>query len=271
MAGFFPLGGAGSSGRGSNYHLPTTTTSITTSGGEIIHPNEGLFWYKNYERLETWEEQQQPQEQGGEGFVYSGDESPARSSLVMVRSGRGGGGGHVTSCQDCGNQAKKDCVHMRCRTCCKSRGFECETHVKSTWVPASKRRDRHLRCLASNPKRPKDNPAASSGLEMGNFPVEVNSTAVFRCVRMTTLDETNDQYAYQTAVNIGGHIFKGILYDHGPEQLQQQPPTSASPDASALLITTAESAALLEPPPPYPTPLSTYIATGTQFFLPPTS
>ncbi|RYR10842.1 hypothetical protein Ahy_B05g079316 [Arachis hypogaea] len=31
---------------------------------------------------------------------------------------------------------------MRCRTCCKSRGFDCQTHVKSTSVPASKRRER---------------------------------------------------------------------------------------------------------------------------------
>ena len=23
------------------------------------------------------------------------------------------------NCQDCGNQAKKDCAHLRCRTCCK--------------------------------------------------------------------------------------------------------------------------------------------------------
>lgn len=46
------------------------------------------------------------------------------------------------SCQDCGNQAKKDCSHMRCRTCCKSRGFLCHTHLNSTWVPAAKRRER---------------------------------------------------------------------------------------------------------------------------------
>ncbi|GFP93082.1 protein shi related sequence 7, partial [Phtheirospermum japonicum] len=26
-----------------------------------------------------------------------------------------------------------------------------------------------------------------------------------------------DQYAYQTSVSIGGHIFTGILYDQGPE------------------------------------------------------
>lgn len=142
MAGFFPLGGGGGGG---------------SSGGEIIHPTDGLLWYKNYESFET--EQQQ---QGGEGFVYSGENSPARSSLVMVRSG-GEGGGKVISCQDCGNQAKKDCVHMRCRTCCKSRGFLCETHVKSTWVPASKRRERLIRTTGGDSKRPRDTHAASSG------------------------------------------------------------------------------------------------------------
>lgn len=52
------------------------------------------------------------------------------------------------NCQDCGNQAKKDCPHMRCRTCCKSRGFQCQTHVKSTWVPAAKRRERQQQLAA---------------------------------------------------------------------------------------------------------------------------
>jgi len=61
---------------------------------------------------------------------------------IMRRSGG-------MNCQDCGNQAKKDCIHLRCRTCCKSRGFQCQTHVKSTWVPAAKRRERqqHLSAL----------------------------------------------------------------------------------------------------------------------------
>lgn len=64
----------------------------------------------------------------------------SRSGFAMMRGGGGGGGG--MNCQDCGNQAKKDCSHLRCRTCCKSRGFQCQTHVKSTWVPAAKRRER---------------------------------------------------------------------------------------------------------------------------------
>jgi LRP1 type putative zinc finger protein len=63
--------------------------------------------------------------------------------------GAGTGGGRAgTSCQDCGNNAKKDCAHMRCRTCCRSRGFSCPTHVKSTWVPAAKRRERQQQLAA---------------------------------------------------------------------------------------------------------------------------
>ncbi|KAI4302490.1 hypothetical protein MLD38_038227 [Melastoma candidum] len=45
-------------------------------------------------------------------------------------------------CRDCGNRAKKECVHQRCRTCCRSHGYDCPTHLRSTWVPAAKRRER---------------------------------------------------------------------------------------------------------------------------------
>lgn len=55
-------------------------------------------------------------------------------------------------------------------------------------------------------------------MELSQFPSEVNSPAVFRCVKVNAMDEEDeDQLAYQTAVNIGGHVFKGILYDQGPE------------------------------------------------------
>lgn len=100
---------------------------------------------------------------------------------VMRPSSSGGAGGGI-NCQDCGNQAKKDCSHLRCRTCCKSRGFQCNTHVKSTWVPAAKRRERlqQLTAIQQNqqqqtqllslradhhsniPKRPRENPSSSS-------------------------------------------------------------------------------------------------------------
>ena len=53
-------------------------------------------------------------------------------------------------CQDCGNRAKKDCSYKRCRTCCKGRGYDCSTHLKSTWVPASRRRERHVAVVAGS-------------------------------------------------------------------------------------------------------------------------
>lgn len=69
-------------------------------------------------------------------------------------SGSGSGASGSATCQDCGNQAKKECKQRRCRTCCKSRGFECSTHVKSTWVSAARRRERQV--------LPNANPTAGS-------------------------------------------------------------------------------------------------------------
>ncbi|CAI8600068.1 unnamed protein product [Vicia faba] len=172
--------------------------------------------------------------------TFSFDECGRR--FMMMR--RNGG----MNCQDCGNQAKKDCTHLRCRTCCKSRGFQCQTHVKSTWVPASKRRERqqHLSLLQhQQPFRRRDRgdnfkqnihnqdgagsslpcpqpPNPTTGFELGQFPAEVSSASVtFRCVRVSSVDGPDEQCAYQTAVNIGGHVFKGVLYDQGPS-----PPSS---------------------------------------------
>ncbi|XP_051146954.1 protein SHI RELATED SEQUENCE 1-like [Andrographis paniculata] len=128
-------------------------------------------------------------------------------------------------CKDCGNQAKRDCDHLRCRTCCKSRGFQCQTHVKSTWVPVSARRRSIMHAAAAaveihgpNPKRCREIPPPL-GLEStgGVFPGEVSVPAVFRCVRVSSMDEMVNQYAYQTSVRIGGRFFTGILYDQGPE------------------------------------------------------
>jgi LRP1 type putative zinc finger protein len=68
--------------------------------------------------------------------------SLGKKALAMLDHGRGGSGSGGATCQDCGNQAKKGCAHSRCRTCCNSRGFECDTHVRSTWVPAARRRER---------------------------------------------------------------------------------------------------------------------------------
>lgn len=36
-------------------------------------------------------------------------------------------------------------------------------------------------------------------------------------MKVTALDDGEDEYAYQAAVRIGGHVFKGFLYDQGFE------------------------------------------------------
>ncbi|KAL5557946.1 hypothetical protein UlMin_034157 [Ulmus minor] len=218
-----------------------------------------------------------------------------------MRSGSGGG----MNCQDCGNQAKKDCVHMRCRTCCKSRGFQCHTHVKSTWVPASKRRERQQQLAAlqqqqeqqqqfrvvDHSKRNRENqasasrlPTNTSGLELGQFPAELNSPALFRCVKVSAMDDPDDHYAYQTAINIGGHVFKGILYDQGPdshyttggegssgrgEDGTQPLNLITAANTSTTPATNPTTASLLDPS-LYPAPLNAFMA-GTQFFPPPRS
>ncbi|KAL6516339.1 hypothetical protein OROGR_019644 [Orobanche gracilis] len=159
----------------------------------------------------------------------------------------------TTTCQDCENQAKKGCTHRRCRTCCKNRGFDCSTHVKSTWVPAARRREHQLMGTntagssqsTSNPKKSRLRPpsqttshtstsnnaintpssfdATSSHQDAGfrdPLPGQVNAPAVFKCVRVTAVDDDDgeDEYAYQAVVRIGGHVFKGFLYDQGFDQ-----------------------------------------------------
>ncbi|KAF5740816.1 protein SHI RELATED SEQUENCE 1 [Tripterygium wilfordii] len=254
---------------------------------------------------------------------FSSSDESSRSAGFMMRGfggdgGSGGGGG--INCQDCGNQAKKDCAHMRCRTCCKSRGFQCQTHVKSTWVPAAKRRERQQQQQQissslqqqtqqdqeqqlefrghENPKRQRENiinqaGASSSlacttrsGLELASqFPSEVNSPAVFRCMRVSAMEDADEQFAYQTAVNIGGHVFRGILYDQGPDARygggsgggesssggsgahHHQQQLNLITTTTTAATTTATSNQLLDPS-MYPAPLNAFIA-GTQFFPPP--
>lgn len=51
-----------------------------------------------------------------------------------------------------------------------------------------------------------------------SLPGQVRAPAVFKCVRVTSVDEEEDEYAYQAVVKIGGHVFKGFLYDRGVEE-----------------------------------------------------
>lgn len=314
MAGWFYLGGGEGPSRKQDQEKEDNNSSLF-----LYRPsNEEIYNNKGFELWPQYYHQQQNMNSFSFGVGPSrrslSDDHSSRSGFSLTRQGGGGLRGGM-NCQDCGNQAKKDCPHLRCRTCCKSRGFPCSTHVKSTWVSAAKRRERQQQLaalqqhnqqqeqhqqqfLGENPKRQRENhggasslactrlAATTSGLELTAFPPEVNSEAIFRCVKVSAMDDADDQLAYQTAVNIGGHVFRGILYDQGGDG--RYPSTggeSSSSGAQQLLLTAAATSTtgtttntsnpaagntLLDPSSLYPAPLNAFIA-GTQFFPPPRS
>ena len=158
MAGFFYLGGRDNNKQ--DLHQVDKSSYLYLYKDEIYNTNKGFeIWPPQYFQEQHQQHVTAPANFYSFGMVPSGSSSNnnnnnrSRSLHFNVVSDHEPGGFTVTrqgsmNCQDCGNQAKKDCSHMRCRTCCKSRGFHCQTHVKSTWVPAAKRRDR-LAQLAS--------------------------------------------------------------------------------------------------------------------------
>ncbi|XP_021718140.1 protein SHORT INTERNODES-like isoform X3 [Chenopodium quinoa] len=275
MAEYFSLGTGGNNNKNINYR----NEQIPNNNNNYQQHENKLSTEELWQHLPCSELRIAPTEDGG-------DET-TRSGLMMMRMSSTSGAANI-SCQDCGNQAKKDCVYMRCRTCCKSRGFDCATHVKSTWVPATVRRERHQKLLQQHPQQQQDQQQQQhlrAGMEVGNFPTEVNSSAVFRCVRVSSVDETDDEYAYQTAVNIGGHVFKGILYDHGVDHSHQvntpspnygAAETSSGANLAASMGVPASISAMptSSSSPPvgyldpsyYPLPLNTYLGPGTPFF-----
>lgn len=179
MAGLFYLGGRDHNKQDQHHHQDKDYNEDKSNNYLYLYKDE---IYNNNKGFEIWPPQyfqQQQQQQQNQvtpptnlysfGMVPSGgssnnnnrssnrslyfnvvsDHEPVRSSsggFTVTREGS-------MNCQDCGNQAKKDCPHMRCRTCCKSRGFDCQTHVKSTWVPAAKRRERQAQLAALPAKR----------------------------------------------------------------------------------------------------------------------
>ncbi|XP_047968689.1 protein EXPRESSION OF TERPENOIDS 1-like [Salvia hispanica] len=301
MAGFFSLGATTTTRPDQQ---TTTTNNSNNPDNWFLFRNEEVPSYKGFE---LWQPQSSNPPQNflqreavsnhhhhplqdlyasAGGLAVGPSQQSPRSGFLMMRSGGGGG----ISCQDCGNQAKKDCSHMRCRTCCKSRGFQCQTHVKSTWVPAAKRRERQLqhqqqsgdresskRHRESSPSplvctRIPSTTTTTTGLELGNFPSEVSAEAVFRCVRVSAMDDAEEQFAYQTAVNISGHVFKGILYDQGGESQYIAGETSSDASAAHLITATATSAPITTTAAPFldpslfPPPVNNSFIAGTQFF-----
>jgi LRP1 type putative zinc finger protein len=128
----------------SNNKNEDSVSAAYRGGFEIWNDQQQTHHQQQFFPLQLQQQQQQDLYTAASGGVVLGVgpsrvcSSDENRSTVFVASGSGGG----ISCQDCGNQAKKDCPHVRCRTCCKSRGFDCQTHVKSTWVPAARRRER---------------------------------------------------------------------------------------------------------------------------------
>nr|KYP41367.1 hypothetical protein KK1_037271 [Cajanus cajan] len=49
------------------------------------------------------------------------------------------------------------------------------------------------------------------------LPRHVQAPAVFRCHRVSAIGSGEDEFAYLATVHISGHVFKGFLYDHGPD------------------------------------------------------
>lgn len=216
MSGFFSLGG----GKHQGLQQKDTNNSFFLFKNEEIY-NKGFELWQQYHHLHQQKHQQQQNllqnfqdvdfSVGPSGsyvkrnsnIVISsdiGDDSSSNSyrsasGFRVTRPGKGANAG--MNCQDCGNQAKKDCAHLRCRTCCKSRGLSCQTHLKSTWVPAAKRRERQqqlatlqqdrqmLTVRGENPKRLRDNPAGGGGSSTlacattSRFPASTSGDVIF--------------------------------------------------------------------------------------------
>lgn len=130
------------------------------------------------------------------------------------------------------------------------------------------------------------------GLETSDLPPEISSPAVFRCMRVSSVDDEDEEYAYQTAVSIGGHVFKGILYDQGPSDHHHSHHRYSSSltaetsqhhlnllDSTASATTTTALTAVnsnngsIDPSSLYTAaaPFNAFVAAGTTFFAPPRS
>lgn len=144
MSGFFSLTGKSQQQQQDHQQSDNNYSLFLLNKNEEIYNKGFELWHHPHQQTSTTS----VQDVGFSIGPSSGRSSAELGFRVMNNQGRGGGGNEGLNCQDCGNQAKKDCEHMRCRTCCKSRGFPCQTHVKSTWVPAAKRRERHQLTVA---------------------------------------------------------------------------------------------------------------------------
>ncbi|XP_074557339.1 protein SHI RELATED SEQUENCE 4-like [Curcuma longa] len=253
MAAGFPFG----SGVGGEGHrkTPLTENFFLYGGGSRNDDIEGSGYTRSFEL--TWQQRQQEQSP----YLGFPDELPIMRSTAVAAAVAGG-----QSCQDCGNQAKKDCTHLRCRTCCMSRGFPCSTHVRSTWVPAAKRRERHQQLSAAVGTTAITTTYGGNLNESEIFPPEVNAEAKFRCLRVSAVDDADEEYAYKTTVHIAGHLFKGILYDHGAATDLPQVTGEASTSSATARDAATSTPELLDPCPS--TRLAAFVSGASPPFFP---
>ncbi|OEL34087.1 hypothetical protein BAE44_0004898 [Dichanthelium oligosanthes] len=79
-----------------------------------------------------------------------------------------------------------------------------------------------------------------------SLPRQVRAPAVFKCVRVTSIEDGEDEYAYQATATINGHLFKGFLYDQGPDDgrhaaTSNEDSTAGAPNISELHLGAASA------------------------------
>ncbi|PNY16320.1 short internode related sequence [Trifolium pratense] len=248
-----------------NLPLPSSSSSALSVGLGIFpllttttppHHQDSNFW-----NLKMCQPQQVMIMNSTSKRVEEKEDEKIKNLMIEENSN---GGDEFKVCLDCGNRAKKDCSFKRCRTCCKGRGFDCSTHVKSTWVPASLRRDRKMvlaetgysdgggggvssgtkrqRILVSSSHNAATSHSSSSIAATRSLSLDITSSchqdarfkqslpryvrapAVFKCHRVSAIGNGEDELAYLATVNISGHVFKGFLYDQGIDAKNETKP-----------------------------------------------
>lgn len=75
-----------------------------------------------------------------------------------------------------------------------------------------------------------------------SLPSQVRAPAVFRCIRVTAINGSEAEVAYQGMVKISGHVFKGFLYDQEIDEknliacLSKMPSIGRNRDSSHRLL-----------------------------------
>ncbi|RYR01562.1 hypothetical protein Ahy_B06g080455 [Arachis hypogaea] len=112
-----------------NLHIRSTSNSTATNRGFEIWPDHHQPSYYSF-GLGPSSERNTTTNPSDDVSVSFSDESNRIGFTVIWSSSSGSSLGSGTNCRDCVNQAKKDCLHLRCRTCCRSRGFQYSTPIQ---------------------------------------------------------------------------------------------------------------------------------------------